>query len=60
VIVVVGGFGSLIGAFIASLMIGELHSFGILYIPNVALIFPVLLMVVVLLVRPMGLFGAKE
>ena len=34
VVIVVGGFGSLFGAFIASLMIGELQSFGILWIPR--------------------------
>jgi len=39
VVVVVGGFGSLLGAFIASLMIGELQSFGVLFIPRLALVF---------------------
>ena len=33
VVIVVGGFGSLLGALIASLMIGQLQSFGILWIP---------------------------
>jgi branched-subunit amino acid ABC-type transport system permease component len=60
VIVVVGGFGSLLGALIASLMIGELHSFGILWVPRFALVFQFLLMAVVLIVRPTGLFGEKE
>jgi branched-chain amino acid transport system permease protein len=59
VVIVVGGFGSLLGAFIASLMIGELQAFGILWIPKLALIFQFLLMVVVLIVRPTGLFGEK-
>jgi branched-chain amino acid transport system permease protein len=60
VIIVVGGFGSLFGAFVASLMIGELQSFGILWIPRLAIIFQFLLMAVVLVVRPTGLFGEKE
>lgn len=60
VVIVVGGFGSLFGAFIASLMIGELQSFGILWIPRLALIFQFLLMAVVLIIRPTGLFGEKE
>ena len=60
VVIVVGGFGSLLGAFVASLMIGELQSFGILWIPRLALIFQFLLMAVVLVVRPTGLFGEKE
>ena len=60
VVIVVGGFGSLFGAFVASLMVGELYSFGILWVPRLALIFQFLLMVVVLIIRPMGLFGEKE
>jgi branched-chain amino acid transport system permease protein len=60
VVIVVGGFGSLLGAFIASLMIGELQSFGILWIPRLALVFQFLLMAVVFIVRPTGLFGEKE
>ena len=59
-VVVVGGFGSLLGAFVASLMIGELNSFGILWVPRLALILQFLLMAVVLIVRPTGLFGEKE
>ena len=59
VVVVVGGFGSLPGAFLASLMIGELQSFGILFIPRLALVFQFLLMAVVLIIRPTGLFGEK-
>jgi branched-chain amino acid transport system permease protein len=60
VIIIVGGFGSLFGALIASLMIGMLHSFGILWIPQLALVFQFLLMALVLIIRPMGLFGEKE
>ena len=47
VVIVVGGFGSLFGAFIASLMIGELQSLGILWIPRLALVFQFLLMALV-------------
>jgi branched-chain amino acid transport system permease protein len=60
VVVVVGGFGSLLGAFLSSLMIGALHSFGILWIPRLAMVFEFLLMAVVLSIRPTGLFGEKE
>lgn len=59
VVIIVGGFGSLWGAFLASLMIGELQSFGILWVSKLALIFEFLLMVVVLIIRPTGLFGEK-
>ena len=60
VVVVVGGLGSLLGAFVASLMIGELHCYGILWFPRLALVFQFLLMAVVLIVRPTGLFGEAE
>jgi len=60
VVIVVGGFGSLPGALIASLMIGELQSFGILWIPRLALVFQFLLMAIVLIIKPTGLFGEKE
>jgi branched-chain amino acid transport system permease protein len=60
VVIVIGGFGSLFGAFIASLMIGELQSFGILWFPRLAMVFQFLLMAIVLIVRPTGLLGEKE
>ena len=59
VVIIVGGFGSLLGAFVASLMIGELQSFGVLWIPQFALVFEFLLMALVLAVRPTGLFGEE-
>ena len=60
VVIVVGGFGSLRGALIASLMIGQLQSFGILFIPQFAMVFQFLLMAVILIVKPTGLLGEKE
>ena len=60
VVIVIGGFGSLFGAFLASIMIGELQSFGILFIPRLALVFQFLLMAIILIVMPTGLFGEKE
>jgi branched-chain amino acid transport system permease protein len=60
VVIVVGGFGSLLGAFVASLMIGLLQSFGILWIPQLAVVFQFLLMTLILIVKPTGLFGEKE
>jgi len=60
VVVVVGGMGSIGGAFLASLLIGELTSFGILIIPQSTLVMMFLVMAVVLIVRPYGLFGRPE
>lgn len=59
VVIVIGGFGSLLGALLASLMIGELQSFGIMWFAEFALVFQFLLMAVVLILRPQGLFGEK-
>ena len=59
VVIVIGGFGSLLGALLAALMIGELQSFGVLWFPQFALVFQFLLMAVVLILRPQGLLGEK-
>jgi len=88
VVVVVGGLGSLSGAFVASLLIGVLQTFAValnasvgnvlmglgvpagasaalhdiwkVTVAQVAPIMPYLLLVVVLMVRPAGLFGTRE
>jgi branched-chain amino acid transport system permease protein len=60
VVIVVGGFGSLGGAVAASLLIGELQSFGVLLFPKLSLALVYLLMAGVLIVKPSGLFGAKQ
>lgn len=60
VVIVIGGFGSLLGALVASLMIGVLQSYGVLLLPKFALVFQFILMALVLIVRPTGLFGDKE
>ena len=60
VVIVVGGFGSLGGAVAASLIIGELQSFGVLLFPKLSIALVYLLMAVVLIVKPSGLFGEKQ
>ena len=60
VVIVVGGFGSLGGALIASLLIGELQSFGVLLFPKLSLVLIYLLMSIVLVIKPFGLFGEKQ
>lgn len=57
VVVVVGGMGSIAGAFIASLLIGELQAFGILLFPQGTLVSMFVIMAAVLAVRPYGLLG---
>src|SRR5271166_1083954 len=57
IVIVIGGMGSLRGAFAGSLLIGIADTFGKAYLPNLALFLIYLLMAVVLLVRPQGMFG---
>jgi branched-chain amino acid transport system permease protein len=60
IVIVVGGMGSLRGAFVGSLLIGEADTFGKAYLPGAALFLIYLVMAVILLVRPQGLFGVKK
>jgi branched-chain amino acid transport system permease protein len=60
VVVIVGGLGSLLGAFVAALVFGELHSFGIQLIPRLVPVLMFLVMVLVLSFKPMGFFGKRE
>ena len=68
VIVVVGGMGSLAGAFVASLLIGCLQTFAVsldwtlagITISQAAPVLPYLLMVLLLIFRPRGLMGTRE
>jgi branched-chain amino acid transport system permease protein len=88
VVVVIGGLGSLTGAFVASLLIGIVQTFAValnvsvgdvagavgvhvgglpalhdlwrVTVAQVAPILPYLLLVLVLIVRPTGLFGTRE
>lgn len=60
VVIVIGGFGSLIGAVVASLMIGQIQSFGALLFPKISLALIYLLMAIVLIAKPSGLFGEKK
>ena len=60
VVTVVGGMGSVPGAFLAALLIAELQAFGILVFPKITLVLVFLLMALVLVVRPWGLMGRPE
>ena len=57
VVVVVGGLGSLLGAYVAAVLIGVTQALGILFVPKITLVLVFLVMGVVLAVRPYGLFG---
>lgn len=57
VVVILGGLGSLLGAFIGSFVIGLIYTFGQVLFPDLAYIILFLPMVVILAIRPRGLFG---
>lgn len=60
-IIVLGGLGNVIGTLVASVVLGIVESFGTVYLSNVldrdAIAF--LFLVIVLMIRPQGLFAAK-
>lgn len=57
IIVIIGGLGSLWGAMIGSLMLGELTVFGIMLVPDLEMVLVYLLLIAVLIIRPWGIFG---
>jgi len=58
IIVIVGGMGNLEGSVIAAVMISLIQGVGALFVPpSVATVFALAFMIIVLLIRPQGLFG---
>jgi branched-chain amino acid transport system permease protein len=60
VVVITGGFGSLTGAFIVSLIFGLLSSYGVQFVSSLAPVLMFAFMAIILAIRPMGLFGERE
>lgn len=60
VVVVIGGMGSILGAYLAAVLISELNTFGILFLPKSTLVLMFAVMAIVLVVRPWGLLGRPE
>ena len=56
IVVVVGGMGSFPGAFVGALLLGLLDSFGTVFAGRLQMAIPYILLAVVLLVKPNGLF----
>ena len=57
IVVVVGGLGSLKGSLAGSLIIGQAETFGKVWLPGASMLMIYLVMALVLLFRPQGLFG---
>ena len=60
IVVVTGGFGSLLGAFVVSIIFGLLSSYGVQFFSQFASVLIVGFMAIVLAIRPNGLFGARD
>lgn len=59
-IVVIGGLGSILGAVVGGFLVGLVEAYGQGYFGTFAQVLIFVLMAVVILVRPAGLFGRKE
>jgi branched-chain amino acid transport system permease protein len=59
VVVVVGGLGSLAGAFIAAMVLGMVQALGTVWLPDASVLLPFLLMVAVLIWKPAGFAGSR-
>ncbi|HEX6977675.1 MAG TPA: branched-chain amino acid ABC transporter permease [Alphaproteobacteria bacterium] len=59
VVVVIGGIGSILGAFVGAMLIGFADTFGKVLVPEFASIAVYALMAAILLWRPQGLFGSR-
>jgi branched-chain amino acid transport system permease protein len=57
IVVILGGIGSLLGAFIGSFVVGLIYTFGTALFPELAYIILFLPMIFVIAFRPQGLFG---
>ncbi|MEC5425620.1 branched-chain amino acid ABC transporter permease [Virgibacillus sp. C22-A2] len=60
IVVVIGGMGSFSGSLLAALLVGLAQAFMAYYVPALSLAVNMLLMLVVLIFRPQGLFRVKE
>ncbi len=59
VVVVIGGMGSLVGAFVGALIVGVADNIAKILLPNLSLFFIFGLMALILVIRPTGLFGKQ-
>lgn len=59
VVVVIGGLGSLAGAFIAAMLLGMVQAVGAVYLPDTAVLLPFAIMIAVLIWKPSGIAGSR-
>lgn len=59
VVVVIGGLGSLAGAFVAALLLGMMLAIGAVYMPQLSVLLPFIFMIAILIWKPSGLAGSR-
>ncbi|RLE49278.1 MAG: branched-chain amino acid ABC transporter permease [Candidatus Methanomethylicota archaeon] len=59
-VVVIGGLGSMMGAFIGAIIVGMLKAVALATFPELETFVIYLLVIIILLIRPWGLFGRPE
>jgi len=59
VVVVIGGLGSLAGAFVAAILLGLMQALGAVYLPGVSVLLPFIFMIAILIWKPSGLAGSR-
>ena len=59
IVVMLGGVGSLLGAFVGSFLTGAIYTFGTALLPDLAYVILFLPMIFVIAFRPRGLFGRQ-
>lgn len=59
IVVMLGGVGSLLGAFVGSFVTGAIYTFGTALLPDLAYVILFLPMIFVIAFRPRGLFGRQ-
>jgi branched-chain amino acid transport system permease protein len=59
VVVVIGGLGSLAGAFVAALVLGMVQAIGAVYLPDAAVLLPFVFMIGILIWKPSGFAGSR-
>lgn len=60
IIVVIGGLGSILGAFLGAIIFGLAYAIGIVVLPGIAIGIGFIIMAIVLIMRPWGLMGKPE
>ncbi|ADI27032.1 branched-chain amino acid ABC transporter permease [Geobacillus sp. C56-T3] len=59
IVVVIGGLGSWKGSFIGAIAIGVIETLGKVWFPSLSMLTVFLIMMIVLIIRPQGLFGRE-